>query len=208
MDSTLIILEKVDGFYNHAFSNLVMIVLGAIAILGIGMPLLINWLQNRRFDSDRKLLKQEIESALYNVTNEIISETEQNVSTRLTEVEARLTTDINRKLDIAQGMIFHLQSNTMRKHVFSWESRAVSLLNACNCYLRGKHLYGFNQLFEILIEVGKEWAPNYPITTDSKLPDLMEAVIAQMKELDDQGQYMHQIIKLEGIRGGLTYSDE
>ena len=54
------ILEKVDTFYNNAWNKLIIVGSVAITIVGIVVPLIIQWYQKRTLKLSEELLKKSI----------------------------------------------------------------------------------------------------------------------------------------------------
>lgn len=73
-DDTIDVIEKVDNFYNNAWSKLILFGSILFALVGIFVPLVINWFQKRTLkfseDSLRLKLKAELQTELEELINE------------------------------------------------------------------------------------------------------------------------------------------
>ena len=126
MDSTLVILEAVEGFYNHAYTSLVVIVLGSMALVGVILPLANSWFQNRRFNEKLDSLKQENEAFVSDTVTEFRADMEKAVEEKLRETEGLLADVIDQQIAGAKGLIFHVQANTLEAYPYNWETKADS----------------------------------------------------------------------------------
>jgi hypothetical protein len=118
MEDTLKILESVEKFYAHSFSQLVTITIALVALAGIIMPILITLFQMRIFKIEHSQIKLELEkemevkfsSELEKYTSTLRNEYEVKESeykSELKRVEKKSEKDTN----IALGGLYLLQGN-------------------------------------------------------------------------------------------------
>ncbi len=61
------LVTKVDSFYNNAWQKLIIVGTVAFAIIGIALPLIIQWYQKKALSLSEELLKKEIESQVQQI---------------------------------------------------------------------------------------------------------------------------------------------
>lgn len=71
MDSTLVIVEKINSFYSSAFSQLITITVAMLAFVGIIVPILYYLYQQRLFKIEVSSIEAKMEDKLDEIKNEL-----------------------------------------------------------------------------------------------------------------------------------------
>jgi len=126
----------IKEFYNNAWHDLLIIVSGAAAamvlIMGIVMPLLLQWIQSKREEKEIQNIK--------NMANETINK-------KLTEIENRFN-ELEKNINLVHGGVYFSQVDPGDKPVISF----FSYLKALECFLKAEHGYNINRTFKFLID--------------------------------------------------------
>ena len=117
MDSTTVF-EQMHSFYSESFTNLMYLTIAILTIIGIVMPLIIQWIQTRNFKIERETLEGIIQNNVDNIKEEMIELvnkkfTEEKVSLKmLFEEKSKKINDELKQLDCnSKGNAFFLQAS-------------------------------------------------------------------------------------------------
>lgn len=102
------LVQKVDDFYNNAWSKLIFIISISFTIVGVIVPLFIQWLQKRTLKASEDLLKKEIVDKTKAIKEEILTNIKKEVEEKfkLYEKEIEITrASANAKLYLAEGKV-------------------------------------------------------------------------------------------------------
>jgi len=126
----------IKEFYNNSWNNLIILISGAatamVLIMGVIMPVLFQWAQNRRE-------KKEIQN-IKNMANATIDK-------KLTEVENRFR-ELEKNINLVHGGVYFSQVSLNDKPI----DKYFSYLKALECFLKAEHGYNINRTFIYLIE--------------------------------------------------------
>jgi hypothetical protein len=126
----------IKEFYNHAWNNLIFIISGAatsmVLIMGIVMPLLLQWTQSKRE-------KKEIQN-IKDMANETIGK-------KITEIENRFN-ELEKSINLVHGGVYFSQVSSDDKPIVKF----FSYLKALECFLKAEHGYNINRTFKFLIK--------------------------------------------------------
>lgn len=103
MNETLTILEKVNSFYSGAWLQLVIYTTVMFTIIGILIPILVQFYQ-------RRVLKLEKDS-LERIIKEEIDDIGKNINTLISDEVSRQSSKIEKRINSAEGGNFHIQGN-------------------------------------------------------------------------------------------------
>lgn len=101
------ILEKVDAFYNSAWNKLIIAASVLIAVIGIVIPILINWWQSRTLKIREEAIRAEFSIQLKKYKKQIRKEMEERSKKELD----KLTGKIDRKIAFTEAGTFFIQAN-------------------------------------------------------------------------------------------------
>lgn len=144
------ILEKVNSFYDSAWNKLIIYTTILIAIIGIILPLLVTWWQNRSL----KIKEESIRKDFLNEFNKQINELKENINKTTEENINKKFEDLNKKLesklDCVDAGTFHIQGNNFLI-TKEFKEAIISYLAAGEKYIKGNDYYnlaGINENIE------------------------------------------------------------
>ena len=92
------VIEKVEGFYDRSWSKLIFL----ITVLGVVVPSIITWWQNRNFNNEQEKFKNQLAETEKNFRNELQDHYmvfQEQLKIKITETEQNLITSFNREYD-------------------------------------------------------------------------------------------------------------
>ena len=107
-DGAFDIIQKVDSFYNNAWTKLIFVITIGFTIVGIIVPFIIQRIQNNALKASEALLKKEIADKIKEIKEEISTEliAKMDEKFRSYEKEIRITrASANAKLFLAEGRV-------------------------------------------------------------------------------------------------------
>ena len=107
------LIQKIDSLYNNAWNKLVIVGSVAFAIVGIIVPLVIQWYQRRTLKLSEELMKKEIADNAEEKKGEIIKVISEEIEAKFESYEKQLkmaNASSNAKIFFAQGK-FNLEKN-------------------------------------------------------------------------------------------------
>jgi len=114
MSDTLQILEKVNAFYNSAWSQLVFNMTIMLAIVGGLIPVLITMYQNRKFKIEQEAVKKRQAESLEQLKADVLLALKEDLKVSSAEIEKRLNEKVATLLAGTTAKILHLQGNGNR----------------------------------------------------------------------------------------------
>lgn len=103
------LISNVDSFYNSAWNKLIIVGSLAFGVIGILVPLVIQWYQKKTLKISEELLKKDIENQILKLKSELVLEINKTLEERLEKFEE--------KIDIASAShnakTFHLEGNSL-----------------------------------------------------------------------------------------------
>lgn len=137
------ILDAAHNFYSDAFSSLLQLTLGLLAIGGIVVPLLIGWIQNRRVKMESASLKREMDSLvnlevvqLRALLSDEVAKEVAEFDKRLGLMESKITDELTKKFNKITGGICHVQANSLisnEDYLAAIESLKGAVSEYCKC---------------------------------------------------------------------------
>ena len=100
------LVQKVDAFYNSAWNKLIIFGSIAFAIVGILVPVVIQWYQRRTMKLSEELMKKEISDSIARIKKEIIKDVTVKVEQKFEQYERQIkeaNESANAKIFFAQG---------------------------------------------------------------------------------------------------------
>lgn len=85
------IVQKIDSFYNNAWNKLIFIITVGFTIVGVIVPLFIQWLQKKSLKASEELLKKEINTQILKIKESITSELTQLIDLKFKEYEKEIS---------------------------------------------------------------------------------------------------------------------
>ncbi|MCH8012002.1 MAG: hypothetical protein IIA61_08665 [Candidatus Marinimicrobia bacterium] len=102
------IIQKVDAFYNSAWDKLIIIGSVAFVIMGVAVPLIVQWYQRRTLKLSEELLKKDISEQVKKIKSEIIEIVSVEIKTQFGKYETeikKLNASANAKTFLIQGKL-------------------------------------------------------------------------------------------------------
>ena len=174
------ILEKLDMFYNNAWNKLILFTTILLAIVGVIIPLIINWWQNRNLKLREKDLKNEITSffdeKLKDFKKDLSSSIEEKYKDELKKMKY-YQLKIQGKLEGAQ---FLLQANSQS----DIKDKLNSLYWSARGYINGKDFLNLQTVIDLIVK-------NIPKLKDEDLIELkanevdFEDIIIRLKKINE-----------------------
>tara|TARA_R110001583_G_C5584277_1_gene403160 strand:- start:160 stop:855 length:696 start_codon:yes stop_codon:yes gene_type:complete len=84
------IIDKIDSFYNNAWNKLIFIITIGFAIVGVIIPIFIQWLQKNTLKTSEELLKIEIENKTAEIEKEITTKLLLSIDQKFKEYEKEI----------------------------------------------------------------------------------------------------------------------
>src|ERR1700690_2125951 len=116
MTDPLTILIAVNSFYTNAFSELLTITIVILGFGGVILPIILQYLQSRSFQNERKSLDSQIAAEINNRKQELKSDLENQFQTEKDELSKylheeleTLKTIIGKEVAVAKAGVFMLQ---------------------------------------------------------------------------------------------------
>lgn len=110
------LLEHVDAFYNNAWIKLIIYITSIFAIVGILVPLFVQWLQRRFFllrenkiESNLKIYCDQLKSTIASDINDKFRQEKEKIEKELENMKK----DLDNKTSLAKAMVFHAQGRSL-----------------------------------------------------------------------------------------------
>jgi hypothetical protein len=146
------VLSKVDAFYASAWDKLLVFTSILVATVGIIIPILFNWLQNRTLRIREETIKKDIENTLVNKFKELEKTFKENNETTMNEKLEAIESKLIKKSNLLQGGIFILQGGRN----FTDKLYKQALLDYCtsaNSYLFGDDLLTVQRINKTILNI-------------------------------------------------------
>ncbi|EKO3486424.1 hypothetical protein M3924_002042 [Vibrio fluvialis] len=101
------LLEKVNSFYSTSFNQLMTLMIGLIAFIGVFVPLLFAYYQNRKSALELEAMEAKIDQKIEQAKLELLGNIEQEISLCLESLSKGNEKKVN---SLASG-IYHIQAN-------------------------------------------------------------------------------------------------
>ncbi len=128
------LVEKVDNFYNNAWTKLIFIISIGFGVVGIVVPIFIQWFQKRSLKASEEILKKEIATKTKDIQEEISTnlkkEIEEKFKLYAKEIEVTRAS-ANAKLYLAEGKV-KLSMNYHDKALSDFIMASENCLNSDN----------------------------------------------------------------------------
>lgn len=186
------ILEKLDQFYNNAWDKLIIYNTIFLAIIGVLIPFIIQWWQNRNLKIKEDVLKKELQDIFdtkyEEFTKKMINAVEEKFSSEVVEIKKYLDI-INASL---KGSHFHLQANSES----DIKEKMKSLIWAADNYIKGEDFLNLIIILEMLVS-------NIPQLSKEDFAEIfvedadMDELIKNLDEIEKNETFVHLIRKIK-----------
>lgn len=191
MVDSLKILEQLNSFYSFSFSQLVAFTVGLLAFVGVLIPIVASFYQNKRTAIEIKQLHETFTKEIAALKEEAKKEVREELKKDLLEAEALL----DKKLASANGSIYHVQAS----HLISkklYKRAANSLGDAMGEYVKANDQLNLGRCMRIFID---KCLPNISINEEPNLETFVswvEALAEKIRVINDNGQLTDKITAL------------
>ena len=122
--ATFEILEKLNSMYSSAFNQLVTYTVGLMAFVGLLVPVVVSWIQNRSFQREMDAIAERLqeeaskirEELKKSLREELVTELRTEIRNEIAAIERRFTdsltakeVELSRKIIGADAGVFHVQ---------------------------------------------------------------------------------------------------
>jgi hypothetical protein len=169
----------IKEFYEHAWQTLIYVVGGAAAamiiIMGVVMPLLLQWTQNRREKNEIQRIR--------NIAKETIDNKIIDIEVRFIELEKNLNT--------TNGGVYYVQAFHSDKPIVKF----TSYLSALDAFLKANNIKYINSTFSFLIENAKKING----IIDEEVKETYNRVIKTVEKYNKDDVYTDRLRELKRI---------
>lgn len=183
------LIDKIDSFYSNAWDKLIIVGSVAFAIVGIVLPLVIQWYQRRTLKISEELMKKEITNNAGELKLEVIKEVNSSIEQKFKDYEKQLASanaSANAKIFLAQGK-FNLEKGYYPVALNELITAAYGCIECSD----------LQTLQKILSIISDDCVPNLSI---EEINDLRTAEVSDLQSfLKDVAQYDESNIYQEVI---------
>jgi uncharacterized membrane protein len=198
MPEAIDILEKVNTFYNDAFSHLVTLTLALLAFVGGFIPLVISHVQSRQFKRDHASHLAQLKTDVADAKKDLVIALEEKLDAERAKHQKlveKLDTETRRRFAVAEGGVFHVQAGTQvtNKH---FAHATESYANAADNFLDGGDERHAGRAIKRILEecLPKIVQKDFDVCED--LETTLQDLIKKLDKLDENGQYTDRVADL------------
>jgi len=191
----MLILERINTFYNTAWSQLVTFTFALLALVGGLIPLLISYYQNKQFKREQDALKKDINTEVVRVKGELIVDLEKKIEDNeknwLEKLE-ELQKKYEKQFSIAEGRAFHVQAGSSvdeKRYRLACEDYVIS----AKSYIKGEDELNLQRALNAIINTCLPNVTAKELEDNSDLSDGLETLLSALKEADINGRYTDRI---------------
>ncbi|MDN6869089.1 hypothetical protein QO202_13795 [Aeromonas caviae] len=198
MDETIIILEKVNQFYSSSFNTLVSFTIGLLAFVGVIIPALITFYQNKQFKQEQnhilgKLDESKLEFVSY-IDLQIVEKFKSEQEKRNKEIEDLRAELIKESLQ-AKGGCFFIQAN-VRLGNNETMNAMESYIDAIDCFIRAEDEMNLQRALNTLTSECFPKASKEMFIRWHDLEGKVRKIVERLDDINKNGRYADLKIKL------------
>lgn len=115
-DNAFGLIEKVNAFYNSAWDKLILVGILCLGIVGVLVPIVVQWYQKKALKASEENLKKDIERQSLKIKKEILADINKTIAERMKDFEKK----IEKYHASTTAMAYHLQGNSsLEKNLFA-----------------------------------------------------------------------------------------
>lgn len=184
-DNATDLIQKVDNFYNNAWNKLVFIISIGFTVVGIIVPLFIQWLQKKSLKASEDLLKKEIgdktKEIKDNISNELLGKIDEKF--KVYDKEIKMTRALGKaKTFFAEGK-YNLEKNEYKRALSDFINSSYSCLE-CEDYKTLQDVVKYI-LNNCLPNLSREEIDDLKVAKDGDLISLLD----YLSEKDDRATF-------------------
>ncbi|MBE9491220.1 MAG: hypothetical protein IMY67_13055 [Bacteroidetes bacterium] len=210
MSDALQILEKVNAFYSDAFNHLLYTMSGMIALVGLVVPLIFTFYQNRKLKVEKESLERYVVGIKYELKNSIQEKIKSEIENEKEMLGAALEQskkeldkaieknkkEIDEEIHIAKGSSLFLQGNNLYDK-YEYNEAAESYIYAIEHFIDGKDESNLQRALDNLTnrvfpEMDKSVLEDFP-----KIQSDIEGIVKGLNKLNENRRYTDVISDLE-----------
>ncbi len=196
------IIDNLNSLYSSAFGHLVDYTVGLLALLGIIVPVVFYWFQNKQLKLDEEMLAKKISLEIDEAKKTIIEDIQSKLAIELegfekkvSEMKSELKEDVNIVMHLLHAKAHHLQANSMVS-IGNWGGAFEDSLKAIVGYCKAGDEANLQIVLKaMLIDIV---LPNFNkgfIDKIYKLDDRVKEAIDCIEILNKNGRYKVDIIE-------------
>lgn len=183
------LISNVDSFYNSAWNKLIIVGSLAFGVIGIIVPLVIQWYQKKTLKISEELLKKNIENQTLKLKSELMTEITQTLETKLKNFEEK----IDKESASHNAKTFHLQGNSLHNKGLISEALGDFIIAARDY----SYVEDYSNLRSILNFILNECLPklSQEEVTDLKILQNcdLDQVLTEIEKKDDKGVFIQTL---------------
>jgi len=189
MSETLIILEKLNSFYSNAWSQLVIYTTTLFLVIGILIPLLVQFYQRKIQKVEKEEIRKTIAGDLKKIKEELYSAIDANLKQK--------TDYLEKKIASSEGKSFHiLGKNYAEQNLY--HLALDNFTTAASFYLKGEDETNLRRaLTAICTNCLPYITKNELLSSQRKLKRDLENLVEKLKEENINGRYADSIDNIE-----------
>lgn len=191
MDETLIVLEKLNQFYSSSFSQLVTITTGLLAFVGVVVPILITFYQNRQFRQEQNYILKALEESKIELIKHVESEVTQKFELekkRRDEEITMLRGEFEKASQISRGGVCFVQANNLLKQS-SFTGAMNSYIDAIQCFIKAEDELNFQRASKMLIDSCLPKILKDDFECREKYDEKIRNIAVQLEKINSNGRY-------------------
>lgn len=171
---TIDLITQVDSFYNSAWDKLILVGAVSFAIIGVLIPIIIQWYQNKSLKISEDLLKSEIENQTLKLQNEILEIVRNELKAELAAFEDNI-----RKIEAGNtARACHLQALfNLNREIYPLAYS--DFVKAASYYLSCKDYGNLQTVLNVILDqcikqLSKQDIEDLKLTNDCDLEDFLD----------------------------------
>lgn len=179
------LVNKVDAFYNSAWDKLIVFGSIAFAIIGIVVPLVIQWYQKKTLKISEELLKKEIEAQTLKIKTELLEDINKTLEERILIFETKIE-ELNAS---STAKAFHIQGNVQLSEK-RFEGALTDFITAADNYIICKDYFNLQRVLNSILnrcltQLSFEELEDMKVKDDIDL----DTLLAQLSGIEDNGMF-------------------
>jgi hypothetical protein len=186
------LINKVNSFYNSAWDKLLIFGSISLFVVGIIIPIVIQWYQKREMKANEAMLKKEIESQISKIKEDLLVEMNTKIKEAIDENKSKLIQLLAR----TEAIGFHIQGNSNLNNK-DYTRALADYIIASEKYLIAKEYLNLQRL---LIAILNSCIPKITMQTIEEIKTTHEAdlekLIAKLNESNENNIFTDIIRKI------------
>lgn len=198
------LLERINAFYDSAWTKLVVAGTLLVVIAGFGVPVLLQWYQRKEAERREKQIVKELEDKSEQIRKDIAKEIMEEIRNNLTKQfdEERKKTEktlqdfkseMKKQADDIQGMIFHVQCYSSEA-LKDYKDTFIAGVTAIGYYVRSKGELNLGRVLSMVKDCLKNLsAPEI----DEDITEYFQNLLSSLETVNETGRYTDEIKTLK-----------